>query len=401
MSISSSSEFSEEDPYVDSGTDYVLSDSTDSDVPGPSRRRSKHFVSAKKGTHKSNEQQKTSVSNNTEIPNIQTVKKKGKKRVRMESKWKRNIMKSKQARGEEYINSANKLIQKKTTGPNCHCRKRCFTKIDDTQRQNILEQFYSTGDKTKQDIYLGGLISVSNVKRKRPTTGEGREKSNTYQYKLRTGSQETIVCKKAFCSLHGVSKNRVSQIAKNLTLGSIMSPSDKRGKHSNRPNKISEEIIAQIEEHIRSFPRRKSHYSREDNQKRYFLSPELNIATMHRLYLQKYEPEKYALLDDGKILKDIKPVVTYDFYHRQFNLNHNLSFGHPRSDTCQKCDRLHNTISAEANAENKTRLETEKHHYVPPIYKWYYEQIRVTNQDEQQREEELDSDSGEVETEDF
>ncbi|CAH1991595.1 unnamed protein product [Acanthoscelides obtectus] len=105
-------------------------------------------------------------------------------------------MKSKQARGEEYINSANKLIQKKTTGPNCHCRKRCFTKIDDTQRQNILEQFYSTGDKTKQDIYLGGLISVSNVKRKRPTTGEGREKSNTYQYKLRAGSQETIVCKK-------------------------------------------------------------------------------------------------------------------------------------------------------------------------------------------------------------
>ncbi|CAG9827326.1 unnamed protein product [Diabrotica balteata] len=216
----------------------------------------------------------------------------------MESNWKRNVMNSKQDRGEEYINSAKKLIQKKTTGPNCHCRNICFTKVDDTHKHNILEQFYSTGDKTKQDMYLGGLISVSKVQRKRPTTGEEREKNSTYKYKLRVGSQETTVCKKAFCSLHGVSKNRVSQIVKNLTLGSIMSPSDKRGKHSNRPNKISEARIAQIEEHIRRFSRRKSHYSREDNQK--------------------------------------------------------------RSDTCQKCDCLNNTIAAEFNAETKTRLEIEK-----------------------------------------
>ncbi|KAF2880169.1 hypothetical protein ILUMI_26007 [Ignelater luminosus] len=34
-----------------------------------------------------------------------------------------------------------------------------------------------------------------------------------------------------------------------------------------RPNKIGEEIIAQIDEHIRSFPRRRSYYSRHDNQK--------------------------------------------------------------------------------------------------------------------------------------
>ncbi|CAG9834901.1 unnamed protein product [Diabrotica balteata] len=220
MNISSSSEFSEEDPYADSGTDYVLSDFSNSDVPGPSRRRSKHF--------------------------------------------------------------------------------------------------------------------------------------------LRVGSQKTIVCKKAFCILHEVSKNRVSQIAKNLTLGSIMSPSDNLGKQSNRPNKISESIIPQIGEHMRSFPRRKSHYSRKHNQKRYVLSPEFkNVAKMHRLYLKKYGPEKYVL-EDGKDLKVIRLLVTYDFYHRQFNLNHNLNIGHPRSDAYQKCDRLNNTIAAVVSAETKTLLETEK-----------------------------------------
>lgn len=179
--------------------------------------------------------------------------------------------------------------------------------------------------------------------------------------------------------MHGVSRHRVSQIAKHLTQGSIMSPSDKRGQHSNRPNKITEEIIAQIDEHIRNFPRRKSHYSREDNQKRYFLSPELNIAKMYRLYLEKYEPEKYALLDDGKSLKDIKPRVTYDFYNRQFNLNHNLSFGHPKSDTCQKCDRLFNAIAAEENAETKIRLETEKRLHLQKSDVFYQKLREYTN----------------------
>lgn len=186
MSSSSSSELSEEDPYADSGTDYVLSgsSSSDCDVPGPSRRRSKHSLITKKGIRESNEQQERLVRNNTGTSNIQTVKKKGKKRVRIESKWKRNVMKSKKTRGEEYINTANKLIQKVTIGPNCHCRKKCFNKIDDIQKQNILEQFYNTGDKTKQDIYLGGLISVANVQRKRPTTGEGKEKNSSYGYKV-------------------------------------------------------------------------------------------------------------------------------------------------------------------------------------------------------------------------
>lgn len=136
-----------------------------------------------------------------------------------------------------------------------------------------------------------------------------------------------------------------------------MSPRDNRGRHSNRPNKINEGIVAQIDEHIRSFPRRKSHYGREDNQKRYFLSSELNIAKMYRLYLEKFEPEQYALLED---CKEMKPIVTYDFYCRQFNLNHNVSFGNPRTDTCQKCDRLNNLIAAEEIPENKGLLVTER-----------------------------------------
>lgn len=150
-----------------------------------------------------------------------------------------------------------------------------------------------------------------------------------------------------------------------------MSPSDKRGQHSNRPNRIPEEIVNQINEHIASFPRRKSHYSRHDNQKKYFLSSELNIFKMYRLYLEKFELEQHQLLEDGKEYKDINPKVRYDFYNRQFNLNHNLSFGHPRSDTCQKCDHLTNIIAAENDAERKVILEGDKRLHIQKAEVFY------------------------------
>jgi len=47
---------------------------------------------------------------------------------------------------------------------------------------------------------------------------------------------------------------------------------------------------------------------------------------MHRLYLEKYEPE----LDEGK-----KPHVKEWLYRKIFNEEFNYGFGYPRSDTCE------------------------------------------------------------------
>lgn len=177
---------SEEEPFEDSGSEYCPSDP---DVPGPSRRPKKYTFLAKNRTKRSHSSTDSDEGQQgryvcTESRNV-TEKKKGKKRVRNENNWKRNIMKNKKAKGEEYINTKKTKIPKKTTGPNCNCKKGCFNKITDGQKQNILRQFYALGDKNKQDIYLGGLISVSNVKRKRPTTGEGKEKNRAYLFKVK------------------------------------------------------------------------------------------------------------------------------------------------------------------------------------------------------------------------
>jgi hypothetical protein len=64
---------------------------------------------------------------------------------------------------------------------------------------------------------------------------------------------ESAVCKAGFCSLHGIKVGRVERLTQFERLN-INPPTDRRGKHSTRPNKIPQDIVQQIVEHIRSFP---------------------------------------------------------------------------------------------------------------------------------------------------
>lgn len=70
---------------------------------------------------------------------------------------------------------------------------------------------------------------------------------------------------------------------------------DRRGKHTNRPQKVSEEVCQQVREHIKTYPTRNSHYSRKDNHGRTYLSPELSIARLHRNFLEQHDPEYLQL----------------------------------------------------------------------------------------------------------
>lgn len=157
-------------------------------------------------------------------------------------------------------------------------------------------------------------------------------------------------------AIHGITKGRLNRIVNHLKQN-VTPPVDRRGKHLLRPNKISLETETKIREHILSFPRYKSHYSRKDNLHRYYLSPLLNTTKMHELYLQKYEPEQYHLL---KANQTINPEVKYEFFRKFFVENFNMSFGKPKSDTCQKCDKLTKQIEASSTEEEKNTLTADK-----------------------------------------
>ena len=68
-------------------------------------------------------------------------------------------------------------------------------------------------------------------------------------------------------------------------------PQDQRGKHDNRPHAFSTGQVNMIINHISSFRGRQSHYSRKETRK-FYLPEELNIAKMHRMYLELHPNEK-------------------------------------------------------------------------------------------------------------
>lgn len=83
-----------------------------------------------------------------------------------------------------------------------------------------------------------------------------------------------------------------------------------------------------------------------------YLSPELSVAKLYRLYLEKYEPEFWALYNTEQSESreiTMKPLVKYAYFANYFASNFNISFSYPRSDTCQTCDQLLKSIQNERN----------------------------------------------------
>ena len=88
---------------------------------------------------------------------------------------------------------------------------------------------------------------------------------------------------------HGVSNGRVTRALQSQQLVGGSPSSDKRGKHE--PKKTKKDDLDFVKAHMNSFPKCKSHYSRTDNPHKHFLSPDLSVEKMYRLYKQKCQDE--------------------------------------------------------------------------------------------------------------
>ncbi|CAH1099985.1 unnamed protein product, partial [Psylliodes chrysocephalus] len=126
-------------------------------------------------------------------------------------------------------------------GPNCNCKNRCFENVGEECCKRIFSDFYSISIKDLQDSYLYGLIKRCDVSRQRPRSGEGKTKASTFSYKVRALGKEHKICQKAFLSIHKITKSRLERLQKYLANGNVTAPTDHRGKHANRPNKIPDD----------------------------------------------------------------------------------------------------------------------------------------------------------------
>ncbi|KAJ8940704.1 hypothetical protein NQ318_009107 [Aromia moschata] len=165
--------------------------------------------------------------------------------------------------------------------------------IPENVQKKIINDFNMLESYDEQNAYLAGLISVITVQRRRPRKAENEVvhfKQSSYKFRVRCvneigEAQDIQVCYKAFLSLHGITARRLQTI-QNCLKASSSASKDGRGKHKNRPIKLSEETIAAAVEHISAFKGRSSHHSLNKTTKIY-LPEELNITKMFRMFQRK------------------------------------------------------------------------------------------------------------------
>lgn len=259
---------------------------------------------------------------------------------------KHKIMDSKKRKRTGRMSEVSKNLKLSTheAGQPCNCvRLKCFVVVNKEQRKRILKNFNGLLSHDEQNSYLAGLMTVMPVKQRRPRQNETTATLHdaSYSYRVRVHDRDIPVCAKAFCSMHGITKNKLIYIKESLKLTGA-APKDKRGKHSAIHRKLDDLTKRFVCDHIKSFKGRQSHYSLKDTKKTY-LPEELTIKKMFNLFKEMHPNAK----------------VSYETYRTIFNKEFNISFGYPRSDTCAVCDEFQikvKSLSAENDKDEIRKL---------------------------------------------
>lgn len=93
-------------------------------------------------------------------------------------------------------------------------------------------------------------------------------------------------------------------------------PKDKRGRQSSK-NMTSDIKVNEVKNVIHRFPKYESHYARHKSLNRQYLSPDLSVGIMYKLY----KDEK------------LNNAVKLNMFRKIFNENFNLYFHAPISDS--------------------------------------------------------------------
>ena len=240
----------------------------------------------------------------------------GRKRIRSEDKWARNVRKRLQNSGLEYTPSRGVIRRARAIGPGCRvkCTKQCHSKIPADARLAVFHDFWQIGDVQRQRDFLGQHCKRSN---KIHGSKEGR-RSKTITYTLTVNDQVVPVCKTFFLHTLNVSDKTVTTALNKLSASGTVCW-DKRGKHMNR-KKVPAAIRSSVRDHIMMFPKVESHYCRA-NSSRQYLESGLSVALMYDLYVQhqKEKGEEYA--SNCTYRKIFKSDFNLSFFYTKKKIN--------------------------------------------------------------------------------
>lgn len=212
----------------------------------------------------------------------------------------------------------------------------CKVSLEDIH--SVRKEFYRHAEKVRQDIYLCHYISVMPAKRRRQSK-DIRQRDATVSYMLNSNNKTVRVCKTFFAAVFGLSKHRLGTVAKVMEEGGV--PKEKRGG-----DRISHKTVSKkekVRQFIGKLRGKESHYNRKKS-KRIYLSANLSIAKLHKMYNRRCDSEDR---------------VSYDMFRNIFLADFNIGFSSPASDVCSKCTRLKEQIKHAKDPEKRQNFIME------------------------------------------
>ena len=201
------------------------------------------------------------------------------------------------------------------------------------QREKIFHEFLGTGDVNRQNDFLCNTIKVVQKNKVSSKIVNSKRKCSR-KYFFRVNDENIQVCSKFYFDTLDITFTKTeSALQKGSKYTSGLTGTDQRGKHANRPNKVSASSTNTIKEHINSFPRIESHYCRKSTKKEY-LSEDLSIAKMYQEYVKECVKNGCCYEKQG-------------VYRKIFNTNFNIGFHKPLKDQCDLCTQYENLSEVE------------------------------------------------------
>ncbi|KAM3955420.1 uncharacterized protein ACR2FA_010691 [Aphomia sociella] len=251
------------------------------------------------------------------------------KRVAHPENWKRNV-----AKVQRY--SANSAPVR----PLCNHKKsfncRSLTMVD---VKKFFNAFYKFKEKSKQDAFILKHCSVKSVKRCRPTNNKHRPKTSQISYFVYSTSlkKRLRVCQNFFLKVLQIKKYRVQTVMKEyFEKGTLI----KENRGGDRVSQKNRQKKIEVMNFIEKLHCEEAHYCR-GNTRRYYLSSELSINKLWRLYNAQAE-------------SNVK--VKSSYFRNIFNRKYNLGFGTPRTDVCSLCLQFGEKLKTETDVNIRNDL---------------------------------------------
>lgn len=276
------------------------------------------------------------------------------KRIRNVSEWDREKRKRLRVAGKEYVNTKGELIRPRKIGADCKCRRKCYTKVNEEEREVIFDDYYAMKSHDEQNAHLFHLIRKHKIARRRSKGSEKRTCTFRYYVRLKN-AKEIHICRLAFCHIHAVSAHKVRLLCEKLDRN-VSYPRDERGRHGNRPTRISEDIIRAIKEHVLDILRsdKLRDFMKDDKQAKNQIASDINITKMWRDFLKEH---KTASSDDKSGEEWSETSVKLWLYNKVF---HSVVSKEISDTLRKKISEIKNEIGGETASYEIKRLSSSQ-----------------------------------------